>query len=84
MSRAPPCYALGLGLTFSAGASLTATVQVTADPVPSAGGNWNNHDVLVNQVASANSNIAYPVTGIRLVVTNYSSGFVNLGVAQWP
>lgn len=80
----PRCYALGLILTFSAGASLTATVQVTGDQFPSANGNWNDHDVLAGLTASANSNVAYPITGIRLVVTNYSGGSVNLGVAQWP
>lgn len=80
----PPAYALGLILTFSSGASLAATVQITGDQFPSVNGNWNNHDVLVNQASSANSNVAYPITGIRLVVTNYVSGSVNLGVARWP
>jgi hypothetical protein len=75
---------LGLILTLSAGAVLTYSVQVTADPVPSPNGNWNNHDVLVNQSASANSNIAYPVTGVRVNVTSFTSGNVNLGIAQWP
>lgn len=77
-------FAVGLICTVSSGASLIYSVQITADPVPSAGGNWNNHDVLVNQTASANSNIAYPVTAVRLNVTSYSSGSVNLGVAKWP
>jgi hypothetical protein len=84
MSRAPPCYSLGLILTFSAGAELMASVQVTADQFPSANGNWNNHDILAGITSSENSNIAYPVTGVRLVVSGYSSGSVNLGVAQWP
>ena len=39
---------------------------------------------LAAQTASATSNISYPVTGIRLNVTSYSSGSVNLGVVQWP
>jgi hypothetical protein len=77
-------YTLGLIATVSSGASLTYTVQVTADQKPTSTGNWNSHDVLVNQTGSANSNIAYPVTGIRLNVTNYVSGSVNLGVAKWP
>jgi hypothetical protein len=77
-------YLLGLICTVSAGASLTYSVQVTADQKPTAGGNWNNHDILVSQTGSANSNIAYPVTGIRLNVTSYSSGSVNLGIARWP
>ena len=77
-------YVLGLIGTMSAGANLTWTVQVTADPAPSAGGNWNNHDVLTGLTTSYNSNVAYPITGLRLVVTSYVSGSINLGVALWP
>lgn len=79
-----PAWAVGLIVTVSPGASLTYTVEVTADQVPSSSGNWNSHDVLAAQTASANGNIAYPVTAIRLNVTAYSSGSVNLGVATWP
>ena len=82
--QAAPAYALGLICTLSNGANLTYTVQVTADQIPSVNGNWNSHDVLVSQTISANSNIAYPITGARLRVTNYISGSVNLGIAQWP
>jgi hypothetical protein len=80
----PPSWSLGLICTVSPGASLTYAVQVTADQVPSANGNWNNHDVVVGQTASVNSNIAYPVTGVRLNVTNYISGSIVLGIATWP
>jgi hypothetical protein len=82
--QVPPSYSVGLVLAFSANANLTATVQLTADQIPTANGNWANHDVLVNLTASKISNIAYPCTGIRLVVTGYSAGSVNLGIAQWP
>lgn len=82
--QAAPAYALGLVCTVSSGATLTYSVQVTADQIPSVNGNWNNHDILVNQTASANSNIAYPVTGVRLNVTSYTNGNVNLGIAFWP
>jgi hypothetical protein len=84
MWQASPAWSLGLICTMSSGANLTYTVQVTADQIPSLKGNWNNHDVLSSQTVSANSNIAYPVTGLRLVVANYVSGSVNLGIAQWP
>jgi hypothetical protein len=84
MWQAAPAYSLGLVCTVSAGASLTYSVQVTADPIPSVGGNWNNHDIVVNQTASISSNIAYPVTGVRLNVSSYTNGSVNLGVAYWP
>ena len=72
--------AIGLIATIVAG-SPSYTVQVTADNPPNSSGNWNNHDVLVNQTVSMNSNIAYPVTGIRLVVTGV--GIVNLGMCRW-
>jgi hypothetical protein len=79
-----PSWNLGLICTASAGASLTYTVQVTADQQPSTNGNWNNHDTLVNLTGSANDNVAFPITGLRLNVTAFSSGSINLGVCQWP
>lgn len=82
--QAAPYYALGLICTLSNGASLTYTVQVTADQIPVDDGHWNAHDVLVAQTASANDSIAYPITGIRLNVTSYTSGSVTCGIAQWP
>ena len=84
MWQAAPAYALGLIATVSSGATLTYSVQVTADQIPSASGNWNDHDIITNLAVSANSNIAYPVTGVRLKILTYTSGYVNLGVAQWP
>jgi len=79
-----PAYLLGLVCTVSPGANLTYSVQVTADQAPSSGVNWNNHDTLNGLTSSANGNIAYPVTGIRLNVTAYTSGTVNVGIAYWP
>lgn len=79
-----PSWSLGLVCTVSAGASLTYSVQVTADQVPSSTGNWNNHDTLTGLTASANGNVAYPITGLRLNLSSYASGSVNLGTAQWP
>lgn len=75
---------LGLICTVSAGASLTYSIQVTGDPVPTANGNWVDHDVITGLTASKVSNIAWPVSGLRLNVTAYSSGSVTLGVVQWP
>jgi hypothetical protein len=40
--------------------------------------------VLTALTASANSNIGYPVTGVRLKITSFTGGSCNLGVAQWP
>ena len=82
--QASPSWSLGIICTVSNGASLTYSVQVTADQQPSDTGHWNDHDVLTGKTSSANSNIAYPVTAVRLNVTAYASGSVNLGIAQWP
>src|ERR1700719_1439399 len=79
-----PAYLLGLICTVSAGANLTYSVQITGDQQPKATGNWNNHDIVVSQGASINSFINYPVTGVRLNVTAYTSGSVNLSVTRWP
>ncbi len=78
---------VGLLLTFSQGASLTCTVQITGDNLQRTGytpntGNWNSHDNLVNITSSANGNLEYPVTGIRLNVTAWVSGSVTLSVVQ--
>jgi len=81
---APPCYALGLICTLSDGATLTYSVEITADPAPADTGHWNLHDALQAQTASANGSIGFPVTGVRLSVSDYTSGSVTLGVAQWP
>ena len=75
---------VSLLLNFSSGASATATVQLTGDvPVNTAGGGiWNNHDTLVSETANANGNLQFPVTGVRLNVTSYTSGTVTLTVIQ--
>ena len=75
---------VGLLLNFSSGASATVSVQLTGDnPVSTTGGGiWNNHDTLVSETGSANGNIQYAVTGVRLNVTAYSSGTITLTVIQ--
>lgn len=82
--QAASSYALGLIVTVSSGASLIWSVQITGDVQPSTTGFWNNHDVLLNQTASANDSIAYPVTGVRLVINVYVSGTCNLSIVRWP
>ena len=79
-----PNYALGIVCTISPGASITYSVQITGDQIPSPNGNWNDHDVMLALSSSANGNVAFPITGLRLNVTQYNSGSVNLAVVQWP
>ena len=75
---------LGLVCKVSAGASLTYSVQISADPPTSSIVNWIDHDVITGKTSSIASNILYPVTAVRLAVTVWASGSVSLGVAQWP
>ena len=54
--------------------SATYTVQYTFDDVFAAGynpatGNWTDHPTLTGQNATKDSNIAYPVTGVRIKQT---------------
>lgn len=51
--------------------SATYTVQYTFDDVFANGynaatGNWTNHPSLTTQTTTKDSNIAYPVTGVRI------------------
>lgn len=82
-------YKQGVGLivTLSSGANLTASVQVTGDNVQTptyvaASGNWNDHDTLKALTASANGNLAFPVTAVRLNITPWTSGTATLSIIQ--
>lgn len=80
-------FNLGLGVSLSAGASLTYTVQHTFDDIFSptfdpATANWFSHATMVNKTTSFDGNYAYPVTAIRLNVTVYTSGSATMTVVQ--
>ena len=80
-------FNIGLGVSLSAGASLTYTVQHTFDDVYSptfdpATANWFSNDTLVNKTTSFTGNYAYPVTAIRLNVTVWTSGTATLTAVQ--
>ena len=76
--------ATGILLNFSAGASATATVEVTGDfPVNIAGGgNWQTETNLSAKTANAYDSLTIPVTGVRLNVTPYTSGTLTLTCVQ--
>jgi hypothetical protein len=66
--------------------TITYTVQYTFDDVYAAGfnpatANWTNHPSLTAQTATKDSNIAYPVTGIRLT-TSAGTGTAALTIIQ--
>jgi len=80
-------YSNGVGLICTVIGVLSASVQVTGDDIFAEGyrpnlGMWNFHDTLVNLTTNANGNLEYPVTGVRLVVLEYTSGFANLSIVQ--
>jgi hypothetical protein len=86
----------GVTVTFSSGASATASVQVTGDDVCVGQGypcpygvlqsgsavHWNNHDTMSNLASSANGNIGFPVTGVRLNLSACNGGTVTLSVME--
>ena len=74
-----------MGLAVVVTGTITYKVQYTFDNVFAAGydptsGTWFDHPTLTGS-ASANSNIAYPVTGIRLTTTA-GSGTATLTIIQ--
>jgi len=79
-----PITAMGLLCTVSAGASLTYSVQVSCDSPNSTIVNWLDLDAISGATASAYAGIILPISAIRLAVTVWASGTVNMGVVQWP
>lgn len=74
-----------MGLAVVVSGTITYKVQYTFDDVFAAGytpssGNWFDHPTLVGS-ASGNSNVAYPVTGIRLLTTA-GTGSATLTIIQ--
>lgn len=74
-----------LGLAAIVTGTITYKVQYTFDDVYSTSfspstANWFDHPTLTGS-ASANSNIAYPVTGVR-VTTSAGTGSVSLTIVQ--
>lgn len=74
-----------MGLAVVVSGTITFKVQYTFDDVFARGydptaGNWFDHPTLVGS-ASGNSNIAYPVSGIRLITTA-GTGTATLTIIQ--
>lgn len=78
-------FNIALGVLVSG--STTYTVQYTFDDVfaegyTAAAGNWTNHPTLSAQTATNDSNIAYPVSGVRLITAAGSTGTATLTLIQ--
>ncbi len=72
-------YGIGILCTIPVGQSADYDVEVSGDDpgTPDADKNWNKHDILKAKTASANSNLAYPVSAIRVYLRG---GWVNVAI----
>lgn len=75
-----------IGLFVAVTGTVNFTVQYTFDNVFAAGynpatGTWVNHPSLTSKTASTDSNIAYPVRGIRILQSS-GSGTSTLTIIQ--
>lgn len=80
-------FHVGIGVSFSAGAAMTYTVQHTFDNVWSSSFNastarWYSNTGMTDKTASSDGNYAYPVTAVRLNVTAYTQGSATMTVIQ--
>jgi hypothetical protein len=78
-----------IALNVVVAGTITYTVQYTFDDVFAPGydpanGNWTNHPTLVTKTVTADSNISYPVRGIRVIspASPSSSGTATLTIIQ--
>ena len=57
---------VGLIVTIPDGSSAKYDVEVTGTPLDQDTKIWNKHDILQDKEESANSNLAFPVTAVRI------------------
>ena len=75
-------FAVGFGITLSAGANLTYKVQHTFDAPLDANAVWFDHEFVVAKTANEDGNYAFPVQGMRLNVTAHVAGTATLKTLQ--
>lgn len=84
-------FNVGIGVKLSSGASLTYTLQHTfdqlrrepaSDPFVEDSLGWHDHADINASTASEDGNIAFPVYGVRLKVTSFTSGTATLTMIQ--
>lgn len=78
-------FSVGFGVIVSG--TLTYTVQYTfsdifADGFTPASASWFDHPVVASQSGSNVGNFAFPVRGVRLNVSSWTSGTATLTVIQ--
>ena len=80
-------FNVSLGVSLTAGASLTYTVEYTLDDVfdplfNPATATWVPVTGLSAQTVGAQANIAFPVTAVRLRVSTFTSGSATITIIQ--
>lgn len=85
--QGPNPFNVSLLADVSAGGTLTYTVEYTLDDVfangyAPASGVWTAVTGMSAQTADVAGSLAYPVTGVRVRVSAYTSGSVTLTVVQ--
>jgi hypothetical protein len=77
-------FKVALAVVLSGGANLTYSVEHTLDDIQDATvtPTWFTNDGLSALTASADGNIAFPVTATRLNVTAFTGGTATLTVIQ--
>lgn len=80
-------FNIGFSVQLSPAASLTYTVEHTFDDVFAldfnpATATWFPNDVVADATANADGNYAFPVTAVRLNVTDFNSGTATITVIQ--
>lgn len=80
-------FNVGIGVSLSAGAALTYTVEHTFDDINAATFNpatatWFSNTGLSAKTASADGNYLFPITAVRLNVTSYTGGSATMTVIQ--
>jgi hypothetical protein len=76
-------FNVGFGVTISDTATVEFTVEHTFDDVQDSAVTpvWFPHPTVVDQIANANGNYAFPVTAVRLNVTD-NDGTITFTVIQ--
>lgn len=80
-------FNVSLGVSLSAGATLTYTVEYTLDDVfdplfNPATATWITVTGMGAQTIGTQGNLAFPVTGVRLRVSSYTSGSATITIIQ--
>jgi hypothetical protein len=77
-------FNIGFGVTLSAGASLTYTVEHTFDDIfdPTVTPVAFSHAAVAAETTNQDGNYSYPVRAIRLTVSVYTNGSAKLTILQ--